>query len=264
VTFGQGFEGIPRSAAVAAGSSTDVIGLTNNDSFRTNMVLIDASGAGATVNLSLRDPSNVELASGSYVLRAFEPVLDPVTDLGISTFEAGTLHAEVTSGSAIIFASKVDNDPSTGDPTTLEAWSAGGAASIDGTYQFATYDSVDYASGGNLVIANGEVTDINGTFTNWDKLDNGDPACTLLFLWGGGLVPAVAVEDFANGVVVENSYTDEQGAPSGDISYTLTFTVSDNMSITGTLDAAGSNFPAPDTGCNGDFPDLVFRGGKSN
>jgi hypothetical protein len=45
--------------------------------------------------------------------------------------------------------------------------------------------------------------------------------------------------------------------------WTVSFTVENNMSITGTISAVGSNFTASDElGCNGDFPPLVLEGGK--
>jgi hypothetical protein len=267
VTFGQGFAGVPRSAAIASGDSTDVVGLTQNASFRTNIVLIDASGGGATVSLSLRDPSGTELASGSYTLGAFEPRLFAATALAASlTYDDATLHAEVTAGSAIVVASKVDNDAATGDPTTLEAWSplaVGG--SDDGTYQLAIYDSAGYATGGNLVIAGGQLTAFDATYSNWDKLDDqGEAACPYLFGFGGSFNPAYDLDALAQGVSWTQPYTD-----GGTMTWTLQLTLSNGMSWSGTVTAAGTDFPTdPDpyldqSGCNGTFPPLTLLGGKS-
>lgn len=261
VTFGQGFEGVPRSSAIAAGGTTDIAGLTHNSSFRTNIVLIDADGGGSTVLLSLRDPSGSEIGSRTYSLRGFEPKLFSVTDLGVSTFDEATLHAAVTSGSAVVVASKVDNDSATGDPTTLEAWTSPGAAmTVDGVYHFEVCDRSDFASGGNVVVTGGEVTSITATYFNWDKVDAaGSPDCPELFFLAAEFTPPAALADFEDGAIVEQSY--ESG---GEISYTVTFTASANLSISGTIDAVGSDFPPMLAGCNGEFPTLTLSGGKSD
>lgn len=269
VTFGQGFAGVPRAAAVAAGGSTDVVGLAQNASFRTNLVLIDASGTGATVSLSLRTPAGTEIASGSFTLGGFEPRLFPVTTLGASlAFDEGTLHAEVTDGAAIVVASKVDNDQATGDPTTLESWSPlGAAAGTDGTYQVAIYDAIGYATGGNLVIVADEVTSLDATFSNYDKLDGqGNAACPYLFYLGGTFAPPYTLADMEQGVSWTQPYP---GAGDGSITFTVQLTVSNGISIAGTVDAEGSGFTTDPitgddmTGCNGTFPPQQLFGGKA-
>lgn len=260
VTFGQGFEGVPRSSAIMAGGTTDIAGLTHNSSFRTNIVLIDADGGGSTVVLSLRDSSGGEIGSRTYNLREFEPKLFSVTDLGATAVDEATLHATVTSGSAVAVASKVDNDAATGDPTTLEAWtSAGAATTVDGVYHFEVCDRSDFASGGNVVVTGGEVTSISATYFNWDKVDAaGSPDCPELFFLEAEFTPPAALADFEDGAIVEQSY--QSG---GEISYTVTFSASANLSISGTIEAAGSNFPPMLAGCNGEFPTLTLSGGKS-
>jgi len=268
VTFGQGFEGVPRTAAVAAGSSTDIVGLAHNSNFRTNVVVIDASGTGATVSLSLRDPAGTELASGSYTLGGFEPRLRPITDLGASlAFDDATLHVEVTEGAAIVVASKVDNDEATGDPTTLEGWSpVGAAAGAGGTYQVAIYDLLGYATGGNLVILADEVISLDATYSNYDKLDGqGAPACPYLFYFGGDFNPPYPVGDFEQGVVWVQPFP----GMTGTITFTVQLVVSNGMSIAGTVEATGSGFTTDPvsgddmSGCNGAFPAQQLLGGKA-
>ncbi len=266
VTFGQGFEGILRSMAVSAGGSTDVVGLTNNASFRSNVVLMDG-GSGSTVTLSLRSAAGADLGTRSYTLGVFEPKLFSINDLGAGTFDVGTLHAAVTSGSALIVGSKIDNDPTTGDPTTLAPTQpAGAGGSTDGTYQVAIYDSYNFASGGNLVVSGGEVVALNGTYTNWDKVNgSGQSVCTLIFPWGSGLPAGTTVADLAQGVDWTESFTD-----SGEITWTVQGTFGGGTAFTGTVAAVGANFPSdPDpnidqSGCNGTFPTLTMLGGKSN
>jgi len=265
-TFGQGFEGVPVAAAIVSGSSTDVFGLAHNDAFRTNIVLADATGSGSTVALSLRDTAGNELAAGTYDLEAWEPMLFPVTWLDAALdFDNASLHAEVTSGAAIVVGSKVDNLST--DPTTLEAWiPLAAAGTVDGTYQFAVYDSLEYAAGGNIVVVDGEVQAINGTYMNWDKDDNGDqvPDCTLIFWWGGILPEPIPVEDFATGVSFSTDYS---FSGSGVMDWTIQFEMDGTTGFVGTLDAVGSAFPASpedQSGCNGTFPQLELRAGKSD
>jgi hypothetical protein len=262
-TFGQGFEGVPVSAATQSGGKATVVGLTYNDAFRTN-VYATAGANGAITSFSLVDPDGAVFASASLTLGAFEPYLRRVDQLfsGVSNFDNATLVFEISAGSggsAVVGASKVDNEST--DPTTLESdATAGGSASSDGTYQISIYDSAFFAAGGNVVIADGVVTQINGTYFNWDKLDGGEPACTLQFLWGLGMSPT-PLADFADGVTFTDSYT---STGSGVMEWTVEFEVVDNMELVGTVTAVGSDFTASDElGCNGDFPALVLRGGKT-
>ena len=135
VTFGQGFEGIPRDMAVQAGERTDIVGAAKNASFRTNLVMIDATGdfaqaAPSQVRVSLHDEHGMEVASVDLELGGFEPFLQSIDHVsvfgaGLPDIGYGTLHCEVLQGAVIFAASKIDNDSATGDPTTLAAWSGG-------------------------------------------------------------------------------------------------------------------------------------------
>ena len=256
-TYGSGFEAIPVSAATSAGQSTTLMGLVSAGDFYTNLFAL-AGASGATMELDLLNPAGAVLDTAVVTLEAYEPWLSFRTDLwDVPTYDDGTLLARVTAGSAVILGSKIDERSQ--DPTTLETSFGAGAASLDGTYQFAVYDSLGFASGGNLVISGGEVFPLNGTYINFDKLDGqGNSECTLIFLFGIGLGPTDAA-DFAAGVEFTDSYPD-----SGDMTWTLTFTVEDNLGFEGTIDAVGSNFSGADEGCNGSFPTLVIEGGKSN
>ncbi|GAF84344.1 unnamed protein product, partial [marine sediment metagenome] len=252
-TFGSGFEAIPASAATGAGESTTVMGLASTSSFYTNIFAL-AGANGVTMDLDLLDPDGDVLDTATVTLRAYEPWLSFRTDLwDVNTFENGTVLARVSAGSAVILGSKTDENST--DPTTLESAFGAGAGSADGTYQFAIYDSLAFASGGNMVIDDDIVEAINGTYINFDK---GNEDCTLIFLWGIGLTPT-AVEDFETGVEFTDTYPD-----GGDMTWDVVFTLDDNLGFSGTIDAVGANFTGEDVGCNGTFPTLTFEGGKSN
>ena len=258
-TFGQGFEGVPIPAATQTGGTATVVGLSSNDAFRTN--IYETAGAdGANTVMRLIALDGTVIATANVNLAAWEPYLRRVDQVfsGVGNFDNATLTVQVDSGLVVAGASKVDNEST--DPTTLESdATTGGSASVDGTYQVSTYDSALFAGGGNFVIDAGVVTQINATYFNWDKLEGGDPACTLQFLWGLGLSPT-PLADFASGVTFSDSYA---STGSGVMEWTVTFTVSGNMVIDGTVSAVGSDFTdSEELGCNGNFPALVLKGGK--
>lgn len=262
-TFGQGFEGVPVTAATGAGEVATVVGLSYTSGFRTN-VYATAGPAGADTVMRLVALDGTEIASASITLGVWQPYLRRVDQVfpGIANFDNATLTVQVSAGDIVAGASKVDNTST--DPTTLEsdAVYGGGSGSDDGTYEISIYDSAFFAAGGNFVIENGVVTEINGTYFNWDKIEGGQPACTLQFLWGLGMSPT-PLADFASGVTFSDAYY-EDDVLIGAMEWTVSFTVESNMSITGTVTAVGSDFTDPDDlGCNGNFPPLVLRGGKT-
>ncbi|MFV2073148.1 MAG: hypothetical protein ACC742_10920, partial [Thermoanaerobaculales bacterium] len=264
-TCGSGFEAVPSWAATAAGETTNIIAIVANDDFRTNFFAL-AGANGASIDLTMLNPAGTVIDTFSLTLDAYEPYLKNVTQImNLGTLDDGTLLVKVTAGSAVSAATKIDELSQ--DPTTLESAVAGGGGGVDGTYQFAIYDKVGFASGGNLVISNGIVEAINGTYTNFDKVDDqGVPECTLIFLWGFRFVPT-PVENFVNVVDFTDDYSD---SGSGKMKWLVTFTMDANMGFTGTVDAVGSDFTGDEVGCNGPFSDppdvmpLALVGGKSN
>lgn len=265
-TFGQGFEGVPDWAATAAGQSTNAVGLTRNSRFRTNVYAL-AGANGASIDFSLLDPSGNTIASATLDLDAYEPYLRSVQQLfsGLGNFDDATLHASVTSGSAVIGASKVDNDDDTGDPTTLESAATSGGGSSDGYYHFGLYDSLLFAAGGYIEIVDGQVY-IVGTYMNFDKMEDDVSVCLLIFpmYFDGAVGGPLPVEDFEDGVSFTEVYDD-----GFEMTYTVQFTLDSNMALEGTVTAQGSDFTfqdecGDDTGCNGTFPSLTLAGGKAD
>jgi hypothetical protein len=256
-TLGSGFEAIPASAATSAGQSATLMGIVATDDFRTNL-FATAGPQGVTMELDLLDPWGPVIDSVTVALDAYEPWFSGVTRLwGIDTLLNGTARVRVTAGSVVILGSKIDNHRMSQDPTTLEASFGSASASPDGTYHFALYDSLSFASGGNIVISGGIVETLTGTYINFDKLDDqGEPECPLIFMWGDALDPA-PISDFADGVVFTDSYPD-----GGEMSWTVTIAIDANLGFSGTVEALGSGFTGIDENCNGIFPTLEFEGGK--
>lgn len=258
-TLGSGFEAIPASAATSAGQTATLMGIVATSRFRTNL-FATAGANGVTMELDLLDPWGGVIDSATVTLESYEPWLSEVTNLwdwSIGELLNATAAVRVTSGSVVILGSKIDNHEMSQDPTTLEPSFGVGAGPLEGTYQFALYDSLAFASGGNLVIEDGTVTVINGTYSNFDKTDGqGEAECPLIFQWGFDLAPT-SVQSFAGGVEFTDTYPD-----GGEITWTVTFTVDANLGFSGQVDAVGANFSGVDAGCNGTFPPLLFEGGK--
>ncbi len=263
-TYGSGFEGIPTSSATSAGESTTLSGLQLNDDFYTNL-FATAGANGATIDLALIDPDGTELDSGQIVLEAWEPWLTAVSDFwDVAEFDNGTALATVTAGSMVMLGSKIDR--ASKDPTTLEQEFGAGVASVDGTYEFTIWD-INYAVGGSMLIENGMVEVIVGTYMNYQKVDGGgQPECEVIWQWGHDFpLAGVPVESFETGYEFVDGYFDAADFPEGgDFTWTVTFTVDDNVGFYGSIGAVGTGFTGAYSGCNGDFPDLQLYGGKEN
>ena len=273
-TFGQGLEGVPSSAAVAAGSSTDITGLANNGAtgdagtFRSNVFAVSTSTSPTTLVFTLLDAGGNPLATSQpETLPPRAAFFKSVSKLfpGIGDFDDATLHVEVSAGSAIVIGSKNDNGFS--DGTTLESWWPLGTtgAAADGTYQLGIYDSLGFATGGSLSLAGGNVTALDASYLNFDKDDDqdGQADCPWSFAVGAGLSLPNPVGIFAGGVTFTDSYDADSasGFSGGDITWTVTFTFGSGRGFSGTVEAVGSGFSGDDAGCNGAFPPLELRGG---
>lgn len=270
VTYGQQSEGVPLWAATQEGQSTQVVGLTKSTAFRTN-VYVQAGPDGVEIDFTLVDAAGTTIDTATLSLDELEPYLEPVQTLfsQATSFPYGTILASVTSGSAVIGASKVDN--LTDDPTTLESRTATGGP-IDGTYQIAIYESSLLAAGGRLIIEDGLVVQILGTYFNYDKVDNEFIAeCPWILGMGDDYTAAGTSEPWqsflpaAGGFTFDDTYIDDgDQSVIGKMTWTVEFEIDDNMNLTGTVDAVGSEWTGEDTGCNGAFPQLVLQGGKEN
>jgi len=131
------------------------------DDFYTNLFAL-AGANGVTMDVDLLDPDGTLLDTQQVVLTAYAPWFSSVENLwDVASFENGTALVEVSAGSMVMLGSKVDRLSK--DPTTVEQAFGAGGGSVDGTYQFAVYDSFAFASGGNLEIVDAVVDVINGT-----------------------------------------------------------------------------------------------------
>ncbi len=252
--FGQGFEGIPVSQAITSGNSSSTVGLKHNDDFRTNVYLIDTTGSGSSATVNILDTNGNVTASRDYSLGAYMPRLDSLDTFGKATLDDGAMEIVVTSGSVIGGASRVNR--SSGDPITLKVpgmvTTTGSCDGIDGTYQFALYDSLSWATGGgNLVISNGELTDVDLTYSN---LDHEIESCRSIFFDVEANYPTGA--DYTNFAFITQIYG------GGELLLEFDLTHNGNTGLTGTVNATGSQFTGDESACNSAFPVLNFRGGR--
>jgi hypothetical protein len=137
-TFGQGFEGIIEDAAISADDEdpTHAVGVSDNGAYRSNWyglnIAVDDEDlpVEAEVLVEVLDLSGEVLASATFTMAPYAPLLRPVADLGAGDFDNATLRFTMLEGEGIFGASKVDE--LSNDPTTLEAhWELSGEDSGD-------------------------------------------------------------------------------------------------------------------------------------
>ncbi len=258
-TFGQGFEGVPADAAVADGGSTDIVGLAQNDSFRSNFFAVNTGSTSVTIAFTLYDISGNQLASRSYTLPPYAAFYRNVTDLGGPSFDAGTLHAEVSGGTAIVVGSKIDN--ASGDPTTLEAWwamgSGGGGGSCGGDGIYVGYINYAYSGGLLVIVENNAITYMQGSVVLVSNAGDGGRNCGNVFGW------ATSESDGPFAIGSDGSFT-----ASFDVEYsdgtTLAFAMTGALqedTLLGNVDLNVSGGGPND--CSGDMNTVAFYAGHT-
>jgi len=119
-TFGQSVPAFAASDLITAGVIRSIVGVREDASFRTNVVLTNGGTAPVTVNGTLLSTSGAVLASGTWTLPALGMTQVSVKDnMGVtSARDAQLLLTTSTSGGAFAaYASVIDNV--TNDPRTL-------------------------------------------------------------------------------------------------------------------------------------------------
>ncbi len=258
-TFGQGLEGIPASAAVTAGGHTDIVGLANTGStgeagtYRSNVFAVNTSTATTTLTLTLLDASGAQIGdTKTYTLKPMAAFYVKVSDLISGQVSYATLRAGVTTGSAIIVASKNANGFS--DGTTLESWwplQTGGGATCGGDGLYTGYIQYSESGGMTIEVSNGAITSMQGSLIVFSP-DDGGANCGNVFPWStdntnftpvtidsaGNFSTDFSVTGYDNGVQLEFNIN---GSLIGDtITGTVVVTASggDAGSCSGTLNPA--------------------------
>jgi len=157
-TYGQRIPAIPAFQALTAGNSADLLYIDNSDAFRTNLGVMDATGAGSTAHLQAYDGygnaagNSYPLTLGAYELKQIGGVL---AALGVGQGTNYRVVVTADTGSVISYASQVDN--ASGDPIYVDgsiAHQGGGGSNCMNTGIYIGYDSCTTGSLGSSMLLN--------------------------------------------------------------------------------------------------------------
>jgi hypothetical protein len=123
-TFGQSVPALASADLVASGSTRTIVAVSDDASFRTNLILTNAMSSPVTVSLTLLDSSGATLGSSTVPLLPLEMTqigaVGRSLALGANVTNATLVLTTSTSGGAFAaYASVIDNG--TNDPRTLLA-----------------------------------------------------------------------------------------------------------------------------------------------
>ncbi len=121
VTFGQGFDGLAAPDNTPAGGERWITGLRQDGGSRSNLFAV-AGPSGAELNLTARAPSGSSMGSASFTVPPWGALYAPLTDVVGGSPGDVTVVAAVSSGSAWIAGSRIDQ--ASGDPFTAAASAA--------------------------------------------------------------------------------------------------------------------------------------------
>ncbi len=120
-TFGQGIGGITTNDVFGADDgSVFIVGLKQDDAFRTNFLFQETSGHDATVNVLIFNFRGQEVAKTSVTVPSRTKWQKPMTHFGVSHLDAGYAILSVAGEGKIAAIGSVI-DQTTGDATTLDA-----------------------------------------------------------------------------------------------------------------------------------------------
>ncbi len=121
-SYGQSVPAVPLAEVIPAGQARSIIAIREDNAFRTNLILANATEGILQVNVSIFSESGAVLGSKQYLLPALgmTQVTRVVRDIGIAGNIVGariSLSTFTTGGGFAAYASAIDNI--TGDPRTL-------------------------------------------------------------------------------------------------------------------------------------------------
>jgi len=119
-TYGQAIGGISRQDVLGRDDGLFyLIGLDQNESFRTNILFQEVSGKPAGAEISIRDAEGTPLVSTEIFVAGFSRWQHPLSALGIGSLEGGYAVISVEGeGKLAVIASKIDQ--LSGDATTVD------------------------------------------------------------------------------------------------------------------------------------------------
>jgi len=125
-TFGQSYDGFSRERGAKAGEAVFLPQLSENAAYRSNILIANTGAGGARVRLELFDGAGTKV--GEPVVNGGSPIPPgqrvqlnaPFKAAGQNDLAAGYARLEVLEGDGVIaYASVVDNNPASNDPTSV-------------------------------------------------------------------------------------------------------------------------------------------------
>lgn len=118
-TYGQFLGAVAARRVLRPGDSAFLVGLREDDEFRTNVLLQEVAGVATAVDLRVADATGDSLGSTRIDLPAHTKVQSRLSTLGFSDFEGYAVFQVVSGGAVVAVASVVDQ--ATGDAMTVDA-----------------------------------------------------------------------------------------------------------------------------------------------
>lgn len=118
---GQFFAGMPSTAAIGANQSTDLAGLEESSTFRTNVGWVEVTGNECSLQVAVVDGNGTTLNSTTYTVKPYAVVQKGsiLNELGGAGANRRLRFTVVSgSGKVLVFGSRLDN--ASNDPSTVE------------------------------------------------------------------------------------------------------------------------------------------------
>ncbi|MGQ9494913.1 MAG: hypothetical protein ACUVRY_01440 [Thermoanaerobaculaceae bacterium] len=167
-TAGQFFAGLPSQAAMGLGETTDIQGVAEDSSSRTNVGWVEVTGNPCSLQVERVDGNGTTLASQTYSVQPYA-VVQKSSILNQLGGGGGNqrLRFTVVSGNCrvLVFGSRLDN--STNDPSTIEMRTAAVENRSSGTFVGALLENDSPLGGLRFTLHGGVVSGFaaNGTVT---------------------------------------------------------------------------------------------------
>lgn len=257
-TAGQFFSGLPGQAGIGLGETTDIQGVAEEDSYRTNVGWVEVSGNGCSLQLERVDGNGTTLASQTYTVQPYAVVQknNILNELG-GGGNNQRLRFTVVSGNCrvVVFGSRLDNG--TNDPSTIEMRTSAMENRSSGSFAGALLEN-NFPSGGlrftldggsvNGFAGNGTITCSNipytldfGPSSQPAQMTNGNfnLALTEDYYDDGGTTKVLTVQWVISGTVRSN------GTADGVVVGNVTFATGDWQSCLGTTQSWQAGWIAP-------------------
>ncbi|MBP7797165.1 MAG: hypothetical protein KA072_00900 [Thermoanaerobaculaceae bacterium] len=262
-TAGQFYPGLSSALAIGNGQYTDVVGLAQDTTARSNLAFVEVTGAAANLKLERINASGVVQATitdsiGAYGVRQINKVLESLQ--GASTTNQ-RVRMTVTGGTGKVLVAASRLDSITNDPFTIEmTTTAGAGVPSTGRFEGMVTNGEAVDGGVRIVVGASAVSDFAGVAgiscggVPYTLDFNNDPGTSIPITGNAFAAPGVAVP-----------YTE---GGSGPTLFTTTWTLAGTRASNGTWSGTLTSVTAGGTGewasCNGTVNHAWRAGWVSN